>query len=98
MPRDVPIGNGTLLAAFDYQLRDFYYPRLGKENHALGYPWRFGVWLDGEFSWLNRQNWTLHLDYVTDAVAPGGCRHRHRHARRRYEPYFYRIQPGGCFP
>ena len=70
MPRDLPIGNGTLLAAFDfdYQLREFYYPRVGKENHALGYPWRFGVWLDGEFSWLNRQNWQLHLDYVTDAL------------------------------
>lgn len=70
MPRDIPIGNGTLLAAFDfdYQLRDFYYPRIGKENHALGYPWRFGVWLDGEFSWLNRQNWTLRLGYVADAL------------------------------
>jgi len=70
MPRDVPIGNGTLLAAFDfdYQLRDFYYPRVGKENHALCYPWRCGVWLDGEFSWLNRQNWALHLDYVADAL------------------------------
>ncbi|MFZ3018446.1 MAG: glycoside hydrolase family 15 protein [Gallionella sp.] len=70
MPRDIPIGNGKMLAAFDfdYQLRDFYYPRIGKENHALGYPWRFGVWLDGEFSWLNRRNWTLSLDYVTDAL------------------------------
>lgn len=70
MPRDLPVGNGTLLAAFDfdYQLRDFYYPRVGKENHALGYPWRFGVWLDGEFSWLNRENWRLELDYVPDAL------------------------------
>ncbi len=40
MPRDLPIGNGTLLAAFDfdYRIRDFYFPRVGKENHALGYP------------------------------------------------------------
>lgn len=70
MPRDIPIGNGTLLAAFDfdYQLRDFYYPRVGKENHALGYPWRFGVWLDGEFSWLGRQDWRLHLDYLPDTL------------------------------
>jgi oligosaccharide amylase len=70
MPRDVPIGNGTMLAAFDfdYQLRDFYYPRVGKENHALGYPWRFGVWLEGGFSWLDRRNWTLNLDYVADAL------------------------------
>ncbi|HLP98640.1 MAG TPA: glycoside hydrolase family 15 protein [Sideroxyarcus sp.] len=70
MPRDLPIGNGTLLAAFDfdYQLRDFYYPRIGKENHALGFPWRFGVWLDGDFFWLDRQGWTLSLNYVADTL------------------------------
>ena len=70
MPRDLPIGNGTLLAAFDfdYQIRDFYYPRVGKENHALGYPWRFGVWLEGEFSWLGRGSWALHRDYIADTL------------------------------
>lgn len=70
MPRDLPIGNGTLLASFDldYQIRDFYYPRVGKENHALGYPWRFGVWLAGEFSWLDRHGWKLELAYVPDTL------------------------------
>ncbi|MDO9220499.1 MAG: glycoside hydrolase family 15 protein, partial [Thiobacillus sp.] len=70
MPRDLPIGNGTLLASFDldYQIRDFYYPRVGKENHALGYPWRLGVWLAGAFSWLDRGGWTLELDYVPDTL------------------------------
>jgi GH15 family glucan-1,4-alpha-glucosidase len=70
MPRDLPIGNGTLLASFDldYQIRDFYYPRVGKENHALGYPWRFGVWLDGAFSWLDRDHWTLERAYVPDTL------------------------------
>lgn len=70
MPRDLPIGNGTLLAAFDsdYQIRDFYYPRVGKENHAQGNTWRFGVWLDGEFSWLNRRDWNMRLDYVSDSL------------------------------
>jgi GH15 family glucan-1,4-alpha-glucosidase len=70
MPRDLPIGNGTLLASFDldYQIRDFYYPRVGKENHALGYPWRLGVWLAGEFSWLDRLSWTLERDYVPDTL------------------------------
>ena len=70
MPRDLPIGNGGLLAAFDfdYQVRDFYYPRVGKENHALGYPWRFGIWLDGEFFWLERENWSLQRNYVPDAL------------------------------
>lgn len=70
MPRDLPIGNGTLLAAFDfdYQIRDFYYPRVGKENHALGYPWRFGIWLEGDFSWLNRESWTIRREYIDDAL------------------------------
>lgn len=70
MPRDLPIGNGTLLASFDldYQIRDFYYPRVGKENHALGYPWRFGVWLAGEFSWLDRHSWKLERAYVPDTL------------------------------
>lgn len=70
MPRDLPIGNGTVLAAFDldYQIRDFYYPRVGKENHALGYPWRCGVWLDGEFSWLTRAQWELQRNYVADTL------------------------------
>ncbi|BCB27471.1 glucan 1,3-alpha-glucosidase [Sulfurimicrobium lacus] len=59
-----------MLAAydFDYQIRDFYYPRVGKENHALGHPWRFGVWLEGEFAWLNRDNWTLRREYVPGAL------------------------------
>ena len=38
MPRDLPIDNGKLLINFDrdYQLRDIYYPHLGRENHADG--------------------------------------------------------------
>ncbi len=70
MPRDLPIGNGTLLAAFDfdYQLRDLYFPRVGKENHALGHPWRLGVWVNGRFSWVGRAEWTLSLAYVPDAL------------------------------
>ena len=46
MPRDIPVGNGSLLVVFDadYTIRDLYYPRVGKENHALGNPCRFGVW------------------------------------------------------
>jgi glucoamylase len=70
MPRDIPIGNGCLLAAFDfdYRIRDFYYPRVGKENHALGWPSRFGVWVDGAFSWLDGQAWNIHLDYLPDTL------------------------------
>ena len=36
MPRDIPVGNGNFLIAFDsdYQIRDVYYPYVGLENHA----------------------------------------------------------------
>ena len=49
MPRDLPIGNGTVQANFDeeYNLRDLYYPHVGMENQTMGHPIRFGVWADG---------------------------------------------------
>src|SRR4030095_13742997 len=52
--RDSPVGNGSLLVTFDdkYQIRDVYFPHVGQENHTEGFPFRFGVWADGEFSWV----------------------------------------------
>jgi hypothetical protein len=40
MPRDLPIGNGSLLITFDaqYCLRDLYFPNVGHENNTLGHP------------------------------------------------------------
>ena len=48
MPRDIPVGNGTLLFTFDhqYQIRDLYFPHVGQENHAGAGPCRFGVYTD----------------------------------------------------
>ena len=36
MPRDIPVGNGSLLVTFDhqYQIRDVFFPHVGQENHA----------------------------------------------------------------
>src|SRR4051812_29557912 len=70
MPRDIPIGNGKLLINFDerYQLRDLYYPHVGNENHTAGYPFHFGVWCDGEFSWTHSDEWTRKLEYVEDTL------------------------------
>ncbi|MEM9253146.1 MAG: glycoside hydrolase family 15 protein, partial [Planctomycetota bacterium] len=46
MPRDIPVGNGSLLVCFDdhYRIRDLYYPHVGQENHVGGSVCRFGVW------------------------------------------------------
>ena len=67
MPRDVPVGNGQMLVTFDrdYQIRDFYYPYVGQENHAAGGTCRFGVYADGvdgageRLVWTTDQGWFL---------------------------------------
>lgn len=63
MPRDIPVGNGSLLVCFDsdYQIRDLYFPHVGQENHSIGHPFRFAVWVDGRFSLV--KDWEKHLDY-----------------------------------
>lgn len=68
--RDLPVGNGSLLVNFDekYQLRDLYFPHVGQENHTEGFPFRFGVWADGEFSWVFSDGWLRELRYVPDTL------------------------------
>lgn len=71
MPRDIPVGNGSLLVAFDeqYRIRDIYFPWVGKENHSEGHPFRFGVWVDGEFSWVAQSGgWKIELRYLDDSL------------------------------
>lgn len=69
MPRDIPIANGSLLVGFDraYQIRDLFYPTIGGENHAVNFPFRFGVWADGQFAWVG-DGWDLALDYQDDSL------------------------------
>jgi glucoamylase len=53
MPREIVLGNGSLNVALDkkMQIRDFFYPLVGLENHA-GHFFRFGIAVDGKFSWV----------------------------------------------
>jgi GH15 family glucan-1,4-alpha-glucosidase len=69
MPRDIPVGNGSLLITFDqdYCLRDIYYPFVGKENHTGGHKFRLGIWVDGKFDWV-KSDWGLHLDYAYEML------------------------------
>jgi glucoamylase len=69
MPRDIPIGNGCVLIAFDHHsiLREFYFPHVGEENHTNGEPFRFGVWVNGTFSWVP-EGWNVNNDYLDDSL------------------------------
>lgn len=68
--RDIPVGNGSLLVTFDekYQIRDIYFPHVGQENHTEGFPFRFGVWADGDFGWVHEEGWKRSLKYVPESL------------------------------
>ncbi len=74
MPKDIPVSNGSLLLNFDsdYRLRDIYFPYIGQENQSNGHPSLFGIWVDGQFSWIGA-GWQKKLRYrenssVTDVT------------------------------
>jgi len=75
MPRDIPVGNGRLLVTFDhqYQIRDFYFPHVGQENHAGAGPCRFGIYSDvpgqghGALFWTT-QGWNIRQRYLRDTL------------------------------
>ncbi|MFI5295003.1 MAG: glycoside hydrolase family 15 protein [Thermodesulfovibrionales bacterium] len=70
MPRDIPIGNGSLLILYDQKglLRDLYFPSVGSENHAQGHVFRVGAWINGVFSWIDGDGWERSLDYEDDTL------------------------------
>ncbi|MGB5926496.1 MAG: glycoside hydrolase family 15 protein [Dehalococcoidia bacterium] len=70
MPRDLPIGNGNLLINFDtdYNLRDIYYPYIGKENHSEGCVSHTGIWVDGNFTWIDSPQWQKEMVYESDSL------------------------------
>ncbi|MFK7959027.1 MAG: glycoside hydrolase family 15 protein [Phycisphaerales bacterium] len=70
MPRDIPVGNGSLLVTFDdrYRVRDVYWPHVGMANHTDGHVQRFGVWVDGSFAWVEDGGWERSLRYASDTM------------------------------
>ncbi len=68
MSRDIPVGNGNVLIAFDKDgvLQELYFPHVGLENHA-GDPFRFGVWANDRFCWVP-EGWEIRKDYVDNTL------------------------------
>ena len=69
MPKDIPVSNGSFLLNFDsdYQIRDVYFPFIGQENHSSGHPFHFGVWADGQYSWMGPE-WQKDLRYQNESL------------------------------
>jgi GH15 family glucan-1,4-alpha-glucosidase len=70
MPRDIPVGNGRVLVNFDnnYGLRDIYYPHVGQDNQTVGHISRFGVWVDGQFAWVQAPFWHIEQRYLKETL------------------------------
>jgi GH15 family glucan-1,4-alpha-glucosidase len=70
MPRALTLGNGDLLVNFDarYNLVDLYWPWVGRENQTDGHVCRFGVWADGDFSWIDSDGWQRTLACEPDTL------------------------------
>lgn len=69
MPRQVLISNGRFAVALDDGacIRDFYFPYIGLENHAVGHPFRFGISVDKVFEWL-AEKWAITMTYMPETL------------------------------
>lgn len=71
MPRALVVCNGQLLANFDlsYNLRDVYYPQVGRANQTNGRVSHTGIWIAGEFAWFDDPGWSRDLRYLPETLA-----------------------------
>jgi glucoamylase len=69
LPREIVVSNGRVFVALDSRMaiRDFFYPKVGLENHLTGHYSRMGIWADRKFSWIN-ENWTVKMRYLPETL------------------------------
>ncbi len=69
MPREIVIGNGHLAIALDgkVRIRDFFYPRVGLENHTVGHAFLIGVCVDKIFRWVD-DSWSTSSTYLPETL------------------------------
>ena len=69
LKRSFVLGNGKMLVGFDMhgQVKDFYYPYVGLENH-VSYTHRIGFWVNGRFVWIDDEGWEKELSYKKNTL------------------------------
>jgi GH15 family glucan-1,4-alpha-glucosidase len=72
MGRPVVLSNGQLFVGLDESglVHDFYYPYVGLENltNARSSHHKIGIWVSGQFSWIDDGSWEIHVDFEQDAL------------------------------
>ena len=72
MPKSLTVGNGNILACLDKyaQVKDFYFPHVGLENHigedSIN---RIGIFADGRLSWTSSSEWKITIRGLENANA-----------------------------
>lgn len=69
MAKEIVLGNKNFNLSYDSNLniRDFYFPHVGDENHLEEDKNRIGFWVSGKFSWIDEE-WAKEIDYLEDAM------------------------------
>lgn len=49
------------------RIRDFFYPKVGLENHLQSHEFRIGFWMDGKFEWIGK-NWNISMKYLPETL------------------------------
>jgi len=72
MSRPIVLSNSSLHVGLNEfaEVHDFYYPYVGLDNHAAGRGMRHrvGVWVDGQFSWIDDGSWRIKQTYIKDTL------------------------------
>ncbi len=71
MARPLVFGNGMILVCLDKdaQVRDFYFPYVGSENHiGRRDVHKIGVWVDDRISWFSDKEWSVDVRYKEDMM------------------------------
>ncbi|MCS7092031.1 MAG: glycoside hydrolase family 15 protein [Patescibacteria group bacterium] len=72
MAKSLNLGNGKLLVGLDRfgQVKDFYYPYCGLENHiGSSMVHKIGIMVDGYFSWLDDLSWDVKIELEEETMA-----------------------------
>lgn len=72
MSKSLSLGNGNILICMDRyaQVRDFYFPYVGLENHVGGhYTHRVGVYANNQLNWFGHPNWNIQIHSADQSLA-----------------------------
>ncbi len=71
MARSMVLGNGDTLVCLDKfgQVRDFYYPYVGQENHiGTNQVHKVGVFVDGKMRWIDNGEWNINMGFEGNSM------------------------------